>query len=139
MRVSPFVDSNVVLYLLSADTARADRAEQVLEHGAVISVQVLNEVANVARRKLRLPWRAVDELLATLRAVCAVESLTLDTHDTGRRIAERYGLSVWDAMIVASALLAGCETLYSEDMQDGLLIDRKLRIHNPFTAAPRRG
>lgn len=134
MGAEAFIDSNVVLYLLSGDATRADRAERVLERGAVISVQVLNEVANVARRKLRLKWAAIDELLAALRAICKVEPLTLATHDTGRRIAERYGLSVWDALTVASALLAGCGVLYSEDMQHGLLVERKLRIHNPFTA-----
>lgn len=132
MGAEAFIDSNVVLYLLSADAVRADRAEATLAGGAVISVQVLNEVASVARRKLRMQWSSVDELLATLRAVCTVEPLTLATHDAGRRVAERYGLSGWDAMIVGSALLAGCTTLYSEDMQHGLLVDRKLRIRNPF-------
>ena len=137
MGAEAFIDSNVALYLLSADVARADRAEQVLECGAVISVQVLNEVANVARRKVRLKWPAIDELLTALRAVCKVEPLTLATHEAGRRIAERYGLSIWDAMIVASALLAGCSTLYSEDMQHGLLVERKLRIRNPFVGETR--
>lgn len=137
MRAEAFIDSNVALYLLSADAARADRAEEVLARDAVISVQVLDEVANVAKRKLRMKWPAIDELLATLRAVCKVEPLTLATHDAGRRIAEHYQLSIWDAMIVASALLAGCGTLYSEDMRHGLLVERKLRIHNPFVGGTR--
>lgn len=137
MGAEAFIDSNVVLYLLSEDAARADRTEEVLTRDAVISVQVLNEVANVAKRKFRMKWPAIDELLATLRAVCNVEPLTLATHDAGRRIAERYQLSIWDAMIVASALLAGCSTLYSEDMQHGLLVERKLRIHNPFVGETR--
>lgn len=134
MSAEAFIDSNVVLYLLSADPARAERAEAVLARDAVISVQVLNEVANVTRRKLRMPWRETDELLNLLRALCRIEPLTLETHDRGRRLAERYGLSIYDAMIAASALLAGCTTLFSEDMQDGLLIERKLRIRNPFAA-----
>jgi predicted nucleic acid-binding protein len=70
-----------------------------------------------------------------LRAVCSVESLTTETHDTGRRLAERYSLSVYDAMITSAALLAGCDRLYSEDMQHGLLIDRQLRVCNPFIAS----
>lgn len=136
MSVEAFIDSNVALYLLSADTAKADRAETVLAEGGVISVQVLNEVTSVARRKLGMSWAETDELLAGLRSACSVEPLTAQTHDTGRRLAQRYGLSVHDAMIAAAALLAGCARLYSEDMQHGLLVDRRLRICNPFIAAP---
>jgi len=127
-----FVDSNVVLYLLSADTVKADRAEAVISDNIAISVQVLNEVANVARRKLRMSWPETHELLDSLKSLCPVEALTVATHEVGARMAERYGLSVYDAMIVASALLAGCTVLYSEDMQNGLLIDKQLRIRNPF-------
>jgi predicted nucleic acid-binding protein len=64
--------------------------------------------------------------------LCPVEDLTLQTHDVGRALSERYGFSIYDAMIVASALLAGCTTLWSEDMQDGLVVERQLRIVNPF-------
>ena len=127
-----FIDTNILLYLLSADADKADRAELIVRKGGLISVQVLNEMTNVARRKLAMPWREINEVLALIRSVCPVESLTIETHDRGRRVAERYRLSVYDAMIVAAALLAGCETLHSEDMQDGLLIDNQLRIRNPF-------
>jgi predicted nucleic acid-binding protein len=134
MSAKAFIDSNIVLYLLSADVAKADRAEAVMTAGGVVSVQVLNEVTNVARRKLGMAWAETDELLAGLRSACSVEPLTLRTHDTGRRLAERYGLSTWDAMIVSAALLAGCDTLFSEDMQHGLLLERQLRVCNPFIA-----
>ena len=129
-----FIDTNVLLYLLSPDAAKADQAEAILRAGGLISVQVLNELANVARRKLAMTWADIDEVLLLIRSLCPAEPLTIETHDRGRLIAERYGLSVYDSMIVAAALLAGCETLYSEDMQDGLLIDRRLRIRNPFAA-----
>ena len=128
-----FIDTNILLYLLSADADKADRAELIVRKGGLISVQVLNEMTNVARRKLVMPWREINEVLALIRSVCPVESLTIETHDVGRRVAERYKLSVYDAMIVAAALLAGCETLHSEDMQEGLLIDNQLRIRNPFS------
>ncbi|MHB1058350.1 MAG: PIN domain-containing protein [Rhodanobacter sp.] len=134
MSAKAFIDSNVALYLLSGDAAKADRAELVIAEGGVVSVQVLNEVTNVARRKLGMSWAETDEILAGLRSACSIEPLTTQTHDTGRRLAERYGLSVHDAMIAAAALLAGCVNLYSEGMQHGLLIDRKLRICNPFIA-----
>ena len=127
-----FVDTNVLLYLLSADSVKADRAEALVGSGARISVQVLNELTNVARRKLAMRWEEIDELAQAIRASCPVEPLTVETHDTGRRLAERYSLSVYDAMIVASALVANCTTLFSDDMQHGLLIDRTLRIRNPF-------
>lgn len=130
-----FFDTNVLLYLLSADTAKADRAEEVLALGGTISVQVLNEFAAVASRKLRMSWREVREVLSQIRAVCTVVPVTIETHEQALRIAERYGLSIYDALIVSAALLAGCKTLHSEDMQDGQIIERRLTIRNPFAAS----
>ncbi|MBT8363674.1 MAG: PIN domain-containing protein [Deltaproteobacteria bacterium] len=128
-----FIDTNILLYLLSEDSNKADRAETIVRAGGTISVQVLNELANVTHRKLAMPWNEINELLSLIRSLCSIEPLTIETHDMGKFIAERYKLSVYDAMIVAAAILGGCETLYSEDMQDGLLIDNQLRICNPFT------
>jgi predicted nucleic acid-binding protein len=127
-----FVDSNVLLYLLSADADRANQAEAVVQAGGLISVQVLNEITNVMRRKLSMSWTEINEVMALIRSICPAEPLTVEIHDRGRLVAEQYGLNVYDAMIVAAALIAGCETLYSEDMEDGLLIDHQLRICNPF-------
>jgi predicted nucleic acid-binding protein len=127
-----FFDTNVVLYLASGDRAKADRAESLIAAGGIISVQVLNEVANVARRKMRLSWDETLAFLSTVRALLPVEKLTIETHETGLVLAERYGFSIYDSMIAAAALLAGCDTLWSEDTQDGMLIDARLRIANPF-------
>jgi predicted nucleic acid-binding protein len=132
MSADAFFDTNVALYLLSADTGKADRAETLLAEGGQISVQVLNEFVAVARRKLDMPWREVRDVTAQLRAVCRVAPLTIEVHDRATRIAERLGLSIYDGTIVASALLAGCRILYSEDFQDGRLIDGQLRVSNPF-------
>jgi predicted nucleic acid-binding protein len=129
-----FFDTNVVLYLLSADTAKADRAEELLALGGTISVQVLNEFVAVASRKLRMSLIEVREVLAQIRAVCAVEPITIETHERALHIAERYGLAIFDALIVSAALLAGCKTLHSEDMQDGQVIERRLTIRNPFAS-----
>lgn len=134
MHDKPFFDSNVLLYLVSADAAKADRAEALLAGGGTISVQVLNEVTNVAMRKHGMTWSQVDVLLAPVRALCRVEPLTEATYDLGRGLAERYRLSLYDAMIVAAALLAEADTLYSEDMHDGLCVEERLRIRNPFAA-----
>ena len=127
-----FIHSNVLLYLLSKDAKKADAAEAVLRTGGVINVQVLNEITNVALRKLGMPWAKINQFLALLRSLCAVEPIAVETHDHGRAVAERYGLSVYDSMIVAAALVAGCTVLCSEDMQDGLLVDKQLRIANPI-------
>jgi predicted nucleic acid-binding protein len=96
------------------------------------SVQVLNEMSNVAIRKHGMSWSHVGTLLEPVRALCRIEPLTEATCDLGAHLAMRYQLSVYDAMIVAAALLAGADTLYSEDMHDGLLIEGRLRIRNPF-------
>ncbi len=135
MSAEAFIDSNVILYLLSANTAKADCAEAVIAAGGIVSVQVLNEVTHVARRKLRMTWPEVDELVSLMHSLGAPQPLTTETHAAGRRLAERYMLSVYDAMIMASALLSGCTTLYSEDMQHGMLVDGRLRVCNPFAAS----
>ncbi len=127
-----FFDTNVLLYLASSDTDKADRAEAVLESGGVVSVQVLNELVSVARRKMGLSWPETHRFLSTIRGVLVVNPVTITIHETGLRLAEQHKLSVYDAMIAAAALEARCETLWSEDMQDGALIDGRLRIRNPF-------
>lgn len=123
MNTASFIDTNVLLYLLSADQAKAARAEEVVHGGGTISVQVLNEMANVMRRKLSMPWSEVDEVLTLIRSMCPPGPLTVEIHDRGRLIAEHYGLSVYDGMIAAAALVSQCDILYTEDMQHGLVID----------------
>lgn len=127
-----FLDTNILLYLLSADPIKAGKAEDVIASGGIISVQVLNEFAGVALRKLQMPFEEIQEILTQIRTICAVEPITIDTHDCGIQLAMQYRLSIYDAMIVAAALLAGCTTLYSEDMQNGQVIDNQLIIRNPF-------
>jgi predicted nucleic acid-binding protein len=128
-----FIDSNVLIYLLSADEAKADKAEAVISRQSIISVQVLNELTHVARRKLKMPWQVIEEFLDSLRGICTVEPLTLDTHIRALAIAKRYQISFFDALIVAAALLSNCTILYSEDMQHGMKIDSGLVIKNPFS------
>jgi predicted nucleic acid-binding protein len=125
----PFFDTNVLLYLLSGDTAKADRAEALLAQGGILSVQVLNEFAAVASRKLGLSYPEIREVLAPIRTICTVEPVTLETHERGLQIAERYGFRLYDAMIIAAALLASCRILYSEDLQDGQTFDERLTVN----------
>ena len=130
-----FFDTNVLLYIASGEPAKAERAEVLIASGGTISVQVLNEIANVARRKMRMSRDETQTFLSSLRGLLSVEPITIETHESGLALAQRYGLSVYDAMIAASALLADCDTLWSEDMHDTLLIDGRLRVSNPFHAA----
>ena len=73
-------------------------------------MQILNEIANVARRKMQMSWADTHAFLNTLRGVLAVHPLTVETHETGLRLAEQYGFSIYDAMIVTAAIHAGCDT-----------------------------
>jgi predicted nucleic acid-binding protein len=127
-----FFDTNVLVYLASRDPIKADRVEEMVERGGTVSVQVLNELSNVARRKMRLSWSETHNFLSKIRNLLEVQSITIEVHDIGLGLAERHGLSIYDAMIVASALESRCDTLWSEDMHDGLMINRSLRITNPF-------
>jgi predicted nucleic acid-binding protein len=126
-----FFDTNVLLYLLSADDKKANRAEQLLTAGGRVSVQVLNEFASVAAGKLAMSVAEIREILATIRRVCTVEPLEVQTHELGLELAERYRYSIYDSMILAAALRAGCSRLLSEDFQHGQMVDR-LTMMNPF-------
>jgi predicted nucleic acid-binding protein len=131
-----FFDTNVLIYVASGDTAKADHAEAIIGGGGAISVQVLNELANVARRKMRMSWQDTRAFLSLLRGLLTVHPVDIETHETGLALAERYNLSIYDAMIVASALHADCDTLWSEDMQHGMVLDDRLRIIDPFRKTP---
>jgi predicted nucleic acid-binding protein len=127
-----FLDSNVLVYAFTSD-ARAARAQQLLGRGCTVGVQGLNEFANVARRKLGMTWSEVRDALAAIRTLCrAILPVNINTHTDALRIAERYGYGIFDALMVASALHADCGVLWTEDMQDGIVIDQRLRIANPF-------
>lgn len=127
-----FFDTSVLLYLLSSETKKADRVEALLAESGVISVQVLNEFTAVASRKLSMPLGEIREVLETIRSICRTEPLTADDHDRAGEIMERYKFSFYDSVIVASALHARCKILYSEDLQHGQVIEKQLRVANPF-------
>lgn len=127
-----FFDTNVLLYLLSADEAKANRAETELARGGIVSVQVLNEFAAVATRKLKIPIEEVREMLLIVRTACTVVPLTEETHEQGLHLVQKNILSIYDAMIVAAALQAGCKVLVSEDMHHGQIFEKSLMVFNPF-------
>jgi predicted nucleic acid-binding protein len=127
-----FFDTNVLLYLLSGNSDKADRAEELLANGGVISAQVLNEFAAVASRKLGKAWPDIRNILDVFCAVCVVEPVSLATHSRALEIAERHGYSIYDSNIIAAALIADCKVLFSEDMHHGHVVERRLVIRNPF-------
>jgi predicted nucleic acid-binding protein len=128
-----FLDTNVFVYAIVQDDPRSHDAEGLIAAGGTVSVQVLNEFAAVARKKTNMPWGEVRGALESIRILCPdLRPITLDTHKEALEIAEKYGFKIYDALIVASALEARCTILYSEDMQDGQVIESKLTIRNPF-------
>ena len=127
-----FFDTNVLLYSVS-DDRRTERAEALLAGGGTISVQVLNEFAAVAHRKMKMPWADVIEALAAIRILCPDPvPITVQTHEAALQLAIRYDYHYYDALVLAAALEAGCDTLYSEDLQSGQRIEGRLTIRNPF-------
>lgn len=130
---SAFFDTNVLIYSIAQDDPRCTRAETLLATGGVLGVQVLNEFASVARRKLQMSWSDVREALDAFRILCSAPlPITVEVHDAALNIAKKYGFCIYDALVVAAALEAGCATLYSEDFQNGQTINGRLTIRNPF-------
>jgi predicted nucleic acid-binding protein len=132
-KTEAFFDTNVVVNALVGDAPMAIPSLALLRAGGIVSVQVLNECANTMRRKFSANWMQILRASQRIRGLCDVVPLTTETHAHGLALAERYQLNLSDGMIVAAAQLADCTVLYSEDMHDGLVIDR-LTIRNPYAA-----
>ncbi len=130
--MSSFFDTNILVYSFE-NSPKGDIARAMLEGGGRIAVQSLNELALVLRRKYR---RSFAELTINLAEIAGLFDepvpLTMAIHSEGLRIAERYRLSIYDAMLLAAALSAGCTLFHSEDLGDGLVIDGRLAVRNPF-------
>jgi predicted nucleic acid-binding protein len=133
MPAKDFFDTNVLIYAMGKNDPRASKAEGLLASGGIVSVQSLNEFVSVARRKLGMSWNEVNEFLDLICILCPDPvPISLDTHKVALTIAEKYGYGIYDALIASAALEAGCKTLYSEDLQDGRIINRQLTVRNPF-------
>lgn len=129
----PFLDTNILVYLTSKDPTIVAITDRLVRSRNIISVQVLNEVVNVLRRKMAFTWPDVRFFLIGIRRNCNVVPMTADMHELAVAYAERHQLHIYDATIIAAAVMAGCTTLYSEDMHDGLVI-AGLTIENPYRA-----
>jgi predicted nucleic acid-binding protein len=126
-----FLDSNVLLCLLSANAGKADTAEALLTQAPTISVQVLSEITSVCLHKLKMPWSEITDLLQAVKATCRIVPLTVETHAQAVRVARQHHVSFYDAHIVATAIASGASTLMSEDMHEGLIV-QGVRVQNPF-------
>jgi predicted nucleic acid-binding protein len=127
-----FLDTNVIAYTLANDARKKEIAESLLLNRPVISVQVVNELVSVAMRKLAYPRDAAISAARVVMDQCEVMSLEPQNVLRAFAVGDRYGFSHWDALIVAVASRLGCDTLYSEDMQDGQVLAAGLRVVNPF-------
>ena len=128
----PFFDTNVIVYAFEKGDRKQEAALNIMLAGGVTSVQVLNEFASVARRKLGFRWTEIEEAVA---GICVLlpdpAPLRLQTHVRAVKMAERFDFSIYDGLIIAAALEADCNVLYTEDLQHGQKIE-ELVVHNPF-------
>jgi predicted nucleic acid-binding protein len=136
MPAKVFFDTNVLIYAVAQGDPRSTQAEELLASGGVLSVQILNEFASVARRKILMSWSDVTEALNAFRILCPSPlPISIEMHDAALKIAEEHGYNIYDALVVSAALEAGCATLYSEDLHAGQIIDGQLTIRNPFVGS----
>ncbi len=131
MRDRIFLDTNILVYALLDEGSKQQTALELVQTGCVISTQVLNEFAQVARKKAKLEWHEIAGLSHAIQTLSEVIPLTQEIHNTGLAIATQYGYSFYDSLIIAAALESRCDLLASEDMQNAQTINQ-LRITNPF-------
>jgi len=128
-----FVDSNICIYGFDeSNPKKQEIAFAILEQMPVLSSQVLIETYNASFRKLKLDATVCEENISILLDITLLFKMDEKAFCKAFALQHKYYLSFLDALIVASALDAGCNILYSEDMQHGLLVNNSLRIINPF-------
>jgi predicted nucleic acid-binding protein len=132
MRDRFFLDSNIILYLMGEDVSRIEKVETLMQQQPIISTQVVNEVVNVCLRKFSLPVEKTFALANGLLDNCEVVPVDTAIVRSAMNIFLTHKISHWDSLIVAAALQAECKTLYTEDGQHNQIIEKQLRLLNPF-------
>jgi predicted nucleic acid-binding protein len=132
MTAKVFADTNLFIYAESQDQDKSYRAIAIIQDAPVISTQVINETVSVLTKKHGFLLSEAHEIAESLLDLCEVVAVDVLTIRKAIDLAKRYSLSHWDSLIIAAALLADCQTLYSEDMQHGLVFDGRLTVANPF-------
>ena len=130
-----FADTNIAVYALDADPVRRAKAFALMRQRPVISAQVVNEFLSVLTGKQRVKRDVANRYARILLRRCEVVAVTTQVVETAIQIGERYQCNHWDALVIAAALLAGCDTLYSEDLQDGQVFEVRLTVKNPFVGS----
>jgi len=134
MSAKVFIDSNVFLYTFSDKEPLKHTIAKALVLGGrhTISVQVINEVSSNLLKKLRQSNADVQDFVDDCYSRYLIENLSQAVFSKGVSLRERYKFSYYDSIIVSSALLSGCQVLYSEDMQHSLFVENQLTIIDPF-------
>lgn len=129
-----FTDTNIVVYAYASNPRKSPVAEAIVRPGPVISTQIVNEFLNVARIKMGLDRDTRHKIAQNLLRGCTVVPLDTQVVAKAMAIEAKYQVSYWDALVMAAALVAGCDTLYSEDIQDGQVFEDRLTVRNPFAS-----
>ena len=136
MTAKAFLDTNIVLYAIGQDTHKKAVARQLIATNPMVSAQVINESVNVCLKKFKFDkkqaYAFADTVMNKVNVLPVDEAVIRKSAD----LAMTHQLSNWDALIVAAALLADCETVYSEDMQHGQIFEKSLKVINPFLQQP---
>jgi predicted nucleic acid-binding protein len=127
------LDTNVLIYSHdSSDLRKQAIARTLIDLTPSISTQVISEYINVLRRKMAIPKDELLELCIINFEDCKIHQVEISTLKIAKRLIQQHNFQVFDSIIVASAVEAKCEILYTEDMRHGLLIDGFMKILNPF-------
>lgn len=132
MKDKVFIDSNVILYLFSNIKLKKQLAKKIVKENPMISVQVLSEVSNVLYEKFKTDPASIITIINRLSDICRIKNISLKTITSALEIVQKYKYSYYDSLIISSAVENQCAVLYSEDMSDGQIIEKKLKIVNPF-------
>lgn len=136
-----FLDSNIWLYYLlenqSSTIQESERKRGIAQtltdsENIIVSTQVINEVCANALKKAAFTEAQIKLLIQTFEARCTVIAPSIEILIRASDLRSQYHFSFWDGLIVASALSTNAKTFYSEDMQDGLIVEQRLTLINPF-------
>jgi predicted nucleic acid-binding protein len=127
------LDTNVLIYNHGTDgDAKQLIADSLLDNAPVISTQVISEYLNVIKRISKMNKVDLLKMCAEWLEDCQIQSVSLSTINLAHHLVQKYDFQLFDSIIVASALEAECDILYSEDLHHGLIVEDKLTILNPF-------
>ena len=128
-----FLDTNVCIYAFDTDSRKKEKTlDLIISNQATVSTQVLMETSNVALKKLKFSHEEIQRSIDYITTFCSLHVIELSTIKLAFQINRQHQYSLYDALIIASALESNCSVLYSEDMQHGHLIGKRLNIVNPF-------